>query len=577
MPWQKRQQISVSGSGFVIDLQRRMIITNAHVVQGAQFVEVRKHGDSNNHTGYVVFMGADCDMALVHVPDDKFWDEQALTALPFDVPHVESTIPATAVPATSTSPLEELAAMHTQYAPFTGLPQLQDGVKVVGYPVGGDQLSITSGVVSRIEVSSYGRDTPSALLTVQIDAAINHGNSGGPALSTRSKKVIGIAFQVLGNAESIGYIIPLPIVASFLHGYLTVCRHGGGGAESNTATSATTAAPQQQQQQQQSAISERNYYPHAPTLGLFFQLLQNKHLRAHYGLKPHQTGVLISGTAFRSPAEGILRPDDVIVALNGLPVENDGTVEFRPHERVVFTHVVHVCPPGQSVVLRVLRKVKPAEAASVADTATNAASSRVVSDDGVVQELEVTLSPRPLNNLVRHNLHTMEFRERPKYCVFGGLVFSTLTQPLLAEWGDQWYNTAPRWLSEQLSANCTADRDEVVVVVQVMPHPVNQSYESMYGRIVTQVNDVDVRNFAHFRGLVKQLRDQAVQRAAAEPTIAGGADPSPASPSASEANLILHTRALGDLTKVAVLPIAAAIEADRELEHIYEIPPQRWE
>ena len=41
----------------------------------------------------------------------------------------------------------------------------------------------------------------------QIDAAINSGNSGGPAL--QDDKVIGIAFETLDNAENIGYIIPV--------------------------------------------------------------------------------------------------------------------------------------------------------------------------------------------------------------------------------------------------------------------------------------------------------------------------------------------------------------------------------
>lgn len=43
--------------------------------------------------------------------------------------------------------------------------------------------------------------------TWQIDAAINSGNSGGPAL--QDDKVIGIAFETLDNAENIGYIIPV--------------------------------------------------------------------------------------------------------------------------------------------------------------------------------------------------------------------------------------------------------------------------------------------------------------------------------------------------------------------------------
>jgi S1-C subfamily serine protease len=588
MPWQKRQQISVSGSGFVIDVSRRMILTNAHVVQGAQFVEVRKHGDSNNHTGYVVYMGTDCDMALVHVPDDVFWSEKALTALSFDVPQPLSGAETVSDSSNASSPLEELAAMHVRDEAFGGLPQLQDGVKVVGYPVGGDQLSITSGVVSRIEVSSYGRDAPFALLTVQIDAAINHGNSGGPALSTRTKKVIGIAFQVLGNAESIGYIIPLPIVAAFLNGYLTACRQ-------DLTTTTTSGSPVNdfgisspipsvagnaaESPPQSSAISRRDYFPHPPTFGVFYQLLLNKHLREYYGLKPGQTGVLVSGTAFRGPAEEVLKPNDVIVGLNGFSVENDGTIEFRPHERLVFTHMVHVCPPGKAMHLRVLRKRTATTTASIAsDSASDlSAAPPAAPAAAIVEELTIALTPRSLHHLVRPNLQTPEFCEKPKYCVFGGLVFSTLTQPLLAEWGDQWFNSAPRWLVEQLSANITAERDEVVVVVQVMPHPVNQSYESMYARIVTQVGGVDVRNFEHFRSLVKTHRDRFTR---AGVTSAGVAATQPHQANnivADESNLILQTRALGDLTKVAVLPIEAAIAADRELEHVYQIPPQRWD
>ena len=54
---------------------------------------------------------------------------------------------------------------------------MQDAVAVVGYPIGGDTISVTSGVVSRIEVTSYVHGS-TELLGVQIDAAINSGNSG---------------------------------------------------------------------------------------------------------------------------------------------------------------------------------------------------------------------------------------------------------------------------------------------------------------------------------------------------------------------------------------------------------------
>ena len=51
---------------------------------------------------------------------------------------------------------------------------LQDDVTVIGYPVGGDTISVTSGVVSRIEVTSYLHGATD-LLSLQIDAAINSG------------------------------------------------------------------------------------------------------------------------------------------------------------------------------------------------------------------------------------------------------------------------------------------------------------------------------------------------------------------------------------------------------------------
>jgi S1-C subfamily serine protease len=71
-------------------------------------------------------------------------------------------------------------------------------------PIGGDNVSITRGVVSRIEPQQYAHGAYS-LLAIQIDAAINSGNSGGPAL--KHDRVVGVAFQNLTDAENIGFIV----------------------------------------------------------------------------------------------------------------------------------------------------------------------------------------------------------------------------------------------------------------------------------------------------------------------------------------------------------------------------------
>ncbi len=66
---------------------------------------------------------------------------------------------------------------------------------VYGYPEGGTSLSITKGIVSRIEFVPY--NAPVSGLRIQIDAAINPGNSGGPAVV--GDHMIGLAFSHLGR------------------------------------------------------------------------------------------------------------------------------------------------------------------------------------------------------------------------------------------------------------------------------------------------------------------------------------------------------------------------------------------
>ena len=97
----------------------------------------------------------------------------------------------------------------TDYLEFGPTPSLQDRVLVAGYPTGGDTISITSGVVSRAEVQRYAHGGTN-LLALQIDASINPGNSGGPVLlDDENLTSVGVAFQSLTQAESVGYVATL--------------------------------------------------------------------------------------------------------------------------------------------------------------------------------------------------------------------------------------------------------------------------------------------------------------------------------------------------------------------------------
>ena len=115
-PWTSKTQEESTGSGFTIMHEGEMcILTNAHVVADATYVEVRKAGDARKYVARRLKVCHDCDLATLVVDDDAFW--------------------------AGVSPLE-----------LGPMPSLQDEVSVVGYPEGGEGVSITQGVVSRIEI-----------------------------------------------------------------------------------------------------------------------------------------------------------------------------------------------------------------------------------------------------------------------------------------------------------------------------------------------------------------------------------------------------------------------------------------
>jgi S1-C subfamily serine protease len=184
LPWQRKRQFASSGSGFAISGHR--ILTNAHCVDHQTQVRVKRRGSDTKYVAKVLSVGAECDIAMLTVDDAEFWEG-----------------------------LEPVA--------FGQLPCLQDNITVVGYPVGGETQSVTAGVISRVETTQFVHGA-TELLGLQVDAAINSGNSGGPAFNDRGQ-CVGIAFQSLKNEdiENISYIIPTPVINHFIADYE---RHG---------------------------------------------------------------------------------------------------------------------------------------------------------------------------------------------------------------------------------------------------------------------------------------------------------------------------------------------------------------
>lgn len=278
-PWNSSMR-SATGSGSVIE--GGYILTNAHVVANHTFIEVERYGQRKRYIAKVKFVSHQADLALLEVEDKAFFK--------------------------GVVPLQ-----------FGGLPDIEQKVVVYGYPMGGNTLSATIGVVSRIEHHRYSH-SGEIFLAIQIDAAVNPGNSGGPALS--NGRIIGVVMQVIRKSQNIGYLVPVSMVQHFLKDI------------------------------------EDGKCDGFADLGLTTQKMENPAIRHYYHLDENMTGKLVAEIVYNSSLKGVLKEGDILTTIDGHKIENDGTIAFRPHEFTDFNYYVDKYQMYESVQLGVFRQGK---------------------------------------------------------------------------------------------------------------------------------------------------------------------------------------------------------------------------
>lgn len=323
-PWNSSVS-SATGSGFIIEGQR--VLTNAHVVADNTFIELQRDGHPKRFEAQVEAVSHETDLALLKVKDASFFAQGG-------------------------------------FLPLGDLPEVHKEITVYGYPIGGEALSITKGIVSRIEFQTYAHSELS-FQAIQVDAAINHGNSGGPALA--DGKVVGIAMQIPSgskNEENIGYLIPVTMVKRFL----------------------TDAAD--------------GKLEGVPELSLRYQVLSNPTLKKHYGLQDGQSGVLVTKVCAATPTENIIQPNDVITHIDGKVIEDNGMTILTPKKHISFIYHVDLHQVGDALNLGIVRHGKPMQV-QVPLTKTTTISS----------------------------YYTNNYDKKPVYFVYGGFVFAAVENP----------------------------------------------------------------------------------------------------------------------------------------------------
>jgi large subunit ribosomal protein L28 len=280
-PWHPPKETVHSGSGFIVQFQdKKYLVTNAHVASQTGLLEVRLSEDDARYVATVKTIDNDCDLAVLEVKDKSFWQK--------------------------TKPLE-----------LGDMPTVRQKLQVYGFPVGGEELCITEGNVSRIEVDTYSQ-AGTDLLQAQVSAAINPGNSGGPALS--NGKIVGVAFQGSDEGEALGYIIPSLVLKHFLED-----------------------VPQP-------------IYKGFPDLAFQYQELKSEALRNHFGMKKSQSGVRIKKVDPLSSAHGILEKDDILMSIDDIAIKNDGTVQMPFSKRLGLDYLLSKKHLDEVIKVKILRK-----------------------------------------------------------------------------------------------------------------------------------------------------------------------------------------------------------------------------
>jgi S1-C subfamily serine protease len=404
-PWNAGALQRGVGAGFVISGNR--ILTNAHVVANSRYLTVERDGDPNKYPATVQFIANDCDLALITVPAPDFFKNMI--------------------------PLK-----------FGGIPALEATVSAYGYPIGGERMSVTTGIVSRIDFQLYSHSSIDQHLAIQISAQINPGNSGGPVM--QDGKVVGVAFQGYSGdvAQGVAYMIPTPVIKRFLQDI------------------------------------SNGHYDEYPDLAITYAKLQNPAQRKFLGLKNDDHGVLVSSVVAAGPSDGILRPGDVLLAIDGHPIASDANVELEG-ERAQFEEVVERKFKGDSVKFDLLRDKQP---------------------------MTVTIKlykPWP------YSVQGHSYDVRPRYVLYGGLLFQPLNLDMLEA-----YRLADlrlrHFFEYFILEQIYLQHPDVIVLSNILPDPINTYLAPYRGGIVDEVNGKKILTLDELAAAFAQAPERLVIR-----------------------------------------------------------------
>jgi S1-C subfamily serine protease len=407
-PWTKEAPSEATGSGMVIEGKR--ILTCAHVVLYASQVQIQANQAGDKISAKVEAIAPGIDLAVLKPDDETFFDT------------------------------------HPPLARAKALPEIRDMVMAYGYPEGGTSLSITKGIVSRIEFESY--NYPVSGLRIQIDAAINPGNSGGPAVV--GDKMVGLAFSRLGSADNIGYIIPNEEIDLFLQD-----------------------------------IAD-GHYDGKPAMFDDLQTLENPALRSFLKLDKSVEGMVVHKPDSTDPAYP-LKEWDVITKIGDTPVDDQGMIKLVANLRVHLQYLVQKIAKNEKVPLTVVRAGKETQV----ELPVSPKHPMVMPDLAGAYPSYFVYGPLVFSGATEQFIGLSRGNRAARWIGWLGAMGS----PLVKRMGDK---------------SAFAGEELVVVPSPFFPHKLAKGYSDPICQVVKTVNGIPIKNLGHLVEVLRDAKSQFI-------------------------------------------------------------------
>jgi hypothetical protein len=212
----------------------------------------------------------------------------------------------------------------------------------------------------------------------------------------------------------------------------------------------------------------------------------DENLKEYYGLSSADTGIVVESIPSSSSGFGILKPEDVIVNVDGQKIDDIGYCTTPEYGKLSFLWLIGLKHfVGDTITMTVMR-----------DKNRTALSFPLVSSS----KSSFLIPPQ-------------YYDSPPRYYIVGGLLFQELSKAYMQIWGDEWEKKGDKRFLRLISndwANPSKDSKRIVILDRVLPAKVNAGYHDLNNLVILTAGGSKVSDLADLKAIIEGSKDEFI-------------------------------------------------------------------